>query len=114
MRKSKAISLVLVTASLASCQDEPKKQNGWNNANDAYVRSDTSAPYYPYRTHSSVYMYPYYFAYRPYGVFYGGSYHHVGYYSSATPERCNIGRSSFKSNVVRGGFGRSGSYSVSS
>ena len=113
MKRSKQVSLILITAALASC-NRPRNPD-WVNANGqhrrVYIRSDSTAPY-------SVMHHPagallWFYAFRPYGSYnYFGIYRRVGYYSSAISERSNIGLSAEKSGIVRGGFGRG--YSVSS
>jgi len=112
MKKSKTISLVLITAALASCHKTPR-DNDWNDDTPkVYMRSDTTAGY-TYVGHGGRHWL-WFYAFRPYGMFYGGRYMHAGYYSEAISERSNIGSSGFKSSVVRGGFGGSHSFSVSS
>jgi len=108
MKKSKYIELVLITAVLASCNKPNKDWEG--SGGKTYVRSDSTAPYSRARHHGSGLWY---YAFRPYGNYYNGSYQRAGYYSSAIHESSNIGSNGFKSSVVRGGFG-SGGYSVSS
>jgi hypothetical protein len=107
MKKSKLISLVLISATLASCH---KKKPEWGS--NVYMRSDSTAGYDRVGSYSPHNPWLWYYAFRPYGTYYGGSYHHAGYYSEAISEGANVGHSSFKSGVVRGGFG--GGYSVSS
>lgn len=103
MKKSKAITLVLITAALASCnKPQPKHES-----KKVHMRSDTTASYT--RTQHSNWFY----AFRPYGLYNHGSYQRYGFYSSGLSERSNIGTSHHKSNVIRGGFG-SKSVSVSS
>ena len=115
MKKSKKITLVLLTAALLSCQQEEKPKNGWEKHN-VHMRGDTTAPYA--RTHHhgvGTYMLAYY-VFRPYGYYSfggGGRYARSGYYNSAIGQKANVGRNGIKSNVIRGGFGRSG-MSVSS
>jgi hypothetical protein len=109
MKKTKQIQLVLITAALASCH---RPQKDWQNGNNTYIRGDSTAPY------SRVYRRPvglgiWYFAFRPYGNYSNGLYRRAGYYSDALPVTSNIGSNSFKSGVIRGGFGE-GAYSVSS
>lgn len=109
MKKTKYIELVLITAALASCH-HPQKD--WNNGNShTYLRSDSTAPYT--RAHHSYGPGLWYYAFRPYGNYYGNEYHRAGYYSGAIHESSNIGSNGFKGAVSRGGFGR-GSFSVSS
>lgn len=108
MKKSKLISLVLITASLASCHK--KKQQDWNQPN-VYMRSDSSANYS--QAYHGGFPWLWYYAFRPYGYYNGNSYVHSGYYSSGIRQSSNLGHNSFKSSVVRGGFGGRG-FSVSS
>jgi hypothetical protein len=111
MKKSKYIELVLITAALASCH---RPQKDWESGNKVYMRSDTTAPYTAVHHHhhgSSPLLW--YYAFRPYGNYYNGSYRRAGYYSGALHESSNIGSNGFKGAVTRGGFGRGG-YSVSS
>lgn len=114
MKKTKHIELVLITAALASC-NQPNKD--WESGNSkTYVRSDSTAPYT--RTHRNYSSgvgtaLLWYLAFRPYGNYNNGNYQRAGYYSNAINKQSNIGTNSFKSSVVRGGFGRGG-YSVSS
>lgn len=108
MKKTKIVTLVLITASLASCHN--KKKHDWNQPN-VYMRGDESAGYG--RSHYGGNPFLWYYAFRPYGYYSHGSYHHTGYYSSAIPQSSNVGNSVTKSSVVRGGFGV-GSSSVSS
>jgi hypothetical protein len=115
MKKTKHIQLILITAALASC-NQPKPNNDWEGSGGkTYVRADSTAPYS--RTHryhgSGISPLLWYYAFRPYGNYNNGSYQRSGYYSSAIHPNSNIGSNSFKSSVVRGGFGR-GAYSVSS
>src|SRR5579872_4900574 len=112
MKKTQHISLVLITAALASC-NRPASPD-WVNANGlhhkVYVRSDSTAPYSQMHHPSSSYLW--YYAFRPYGSYAHGHYRRLGYYSEAISERSNVGLSLEKSVVVRGGFGSE--YSVGS
>ena len=113
MKKSKAIQLILITAALASCNQQ-KKEPEWGSGNKTYVRGDSTAPYA--RTHHGNGLAGaalWFYAFRPYGNYNNGSYTRAGYYSGAIPGRANVGTNGFKGSVSRGGFGRSG-YSVSS
>jgi hypothetical protein len=110
MKKSKYIELVLITAALASC-NRPNKD--WEGGSKTYVRSDTTAPYSRTHHHGLGGAALWYYAFRPYGNYYNGSYRRAGYYSGAIHEASNIGSNGYKGAVTRGGFGR-GSYSVSS
>ncbi len=112
MKKSQTITLILITAALASCNKPQKKDpKEWTGSN-VYMRSDTTASY-SHVNHSNAILW--YLAFRPYGSYYGGSYHHAGYYSNGISPRSNIGTSSVKTGIVRGGFGSGGrSFSVSS
>jgi hypothetical protein len=109
MKKSKFVSLVLITSALAACN---KPKPNWDS-NEVYMRSDSTATY----THtqgSHLPLFLWYYAFRPYGMFYGNGYHHAGYYSEAVSPRSNVGSSATKSAAVRGGFGGSRGFSVSS
>ena len=112
MKKSKYIQLVLITAALASCNKQDQDKD-WESANKVYMRSDTTAPYS--RAHHSGLgsALLWYYAFRPYGRYNNGGYKRAGYYSGALRPQSNIGRNTFKSSVIRGGFGRGG-YTVSS
>ena len=107
MKRSKTISLVLITAALASCNRNA--DNEWSaGERHVYMRSDTSASYSPtYHPHL------WYRAFRPYGDYYDGYYTRAGYYSDALSEHSNVGTNSYKMSIARGGFG-SGHMSVSS
>jgi hypothetical protein len=110
MKKSKYVTLVLITSALAAC-DKPAPEPSWDS-NEVYMRSDTTASY----THtqgSHLPLFLWYYAFRPYGMFSGNGYRHAGYYSGAVSRSSNIGRSATKSTAIRGGFGGSRS-SVSS
>lgn len=114
MKKSKIVQLVLITSLLASCHKHTKKKDKEWEGNSTYMRADSSAGYSRVHTSGDGWLL-WYLAFRPYGSFYGGQYHHAGYYSSAIPQVSNIGHNSVKSGIVRGGFGSSGrSFSVSS
>lgn len=110
MKKSKLVSLVLISAALASCH---KKEPFNPNKKNVYMRGDTTANYS--RTHhsGSGNAFLWWYAFRPYGSYMNGAYHHNGYYSGGISESSNIGRSSAKTTAVRGGFGGRG-FSVSS
>jgi hypothetical protein len=122
MKKSKKITLVLLTAALMACQQEQKPKTGWEKHN-VHMRGDTTAPYARTHHHGSgvgTYMLAYY-VFRPYGyysfggggMYGGGRYARSGYYNSNIGQTANVGRNATKSGVIRGGFGRSG-MSVSS
>jgi hypothetical protein len=111
MKKSKYVTLVLITSALASC-NKPEEKPNWDS-NEVYMRSDSTANY----THtqgSYMPLFLWYYAFRPYGMFYGNGYRHAGYYSGAVSRSSNIGSSATKSAAMRGGFGGSRSFSVSS
>ncbi|HXB08498.1 MAG TPA: hypothetical protein VNW04_15310 [Puia sp.] len=105
MKKTQQISLVLITAALASCH-QPGNQD-WVDANGehrrVYIRSDSTAPYTA--MHHPVGAALWYYAFRPYGLYTYFGYRREGYYSSAISERSNIGGNAVKSGIVRGGFG---------
>jgi hypothetical protein len=115
-KSSTGIALVLITAALASCsQKKPVDPKQQANNKKLYMRGDTTAPY-GRQTHMHYGPGLWWYAFRPYGSYYGGAYHHSGYYSGAISERANVGTSSHKSSysrvgssssVSRGGFGSS-------
>lgn len=109
MKKSKIVSLVLITSALASCS---QKQN--QKEKKVYMRSDSTAKYS--RSHGAPGLW--YYAFRPYGYYTEGSYHRAGFYSSGISEKSNLGTNSFKthgpSGTSRGGFGRSSSFTIHS
>ena len=103
MKKSKYISLVLITAALASCN---KKEKEWNQGEPkVYMRSDSTAAYSHSHMNNLARIGLWYYAFRPYGYYNNGNYSRYGYYSSGIQESSNIGRSASKSSVIRGGFG---------
>lgn len=115
MKKTKSINLILITAVLASC-NQPK--NEWDSANTSktHIRSDSTAPYtraHGYHGGGVGSALLWFYAFRAYGNYNNGNYQRAGYYSKAIHPTSNIGSNSFKSSVVRGGFGR-GAYSVGS
>ena len=113
MKKSKVIALALITSALASCHKDPVTSYKKNDQK-VFMRSDTSAKYSQSHCHSSgISPWLWYYAFRPYGMYNNGSYSHAGYYSSGISQNSNIGTSSNKSNIMRGGFG-TGRFSVSS
>lgn len=104
MKKSTSIKLLFVTGILAACS---QKKDQWpDNEKTVYMRSDSTASYT--RSHGFGSGYFWYHAFRPYGMFHNGAYQRAGYYSDAISKNSNIGRSSFKGSVTRGGLGRSG------
>jgi hypothetical protein len=99
MKKSKIIKLVLITGALASCAKKEDKE--WEySVNKYHVRTDTTAAY------TTIHNSHRFYAFRPYGYFLYGRYHPTGYWSSGIHEKSNIGRSTTKSAIARGGFGR--------
>lgn len=112
MKKSKLVSLVLITSALASCNKSNKETGKKSNV---YMRSDTTANYSRSQHHHGNSGLMWFYAFRPYGHFSStdGSYHRSGFYSSGISEKSNVGFNSSKHNTIRGGFGRSG-FSVSS
>jgi hypothetical protein len=112
MKKSAFVQLVLVATVTAACQQQ-KKENEWEGSTKkkVYMRSDTSASYA--RTHFSAGRAAF-FIFRPYGQMGNMGFRRTGYYSDAIPHQSNTGRSSSKSAISRGGFGRSGFSSSSS
>lgn len=104
MKKSSSIKLLFVTGILAACSQE--KPNQWDKEKKVYMRSDTTASYS--RSHGFMTGFLLYHAFRPYGGYRNGAYQKAGYYSDAISSKSNIGRSSYKGNVARGGLGKSG------
>lgn len=112
MKKSSKISLVLITALLASCHKE--KEPSWDDQ-QVYMRSDSTATYSHTHCHNGNTALLWYLAFRPYGMYSNGAYSHVGMYSNSISERSNIGTNSYKSAVSsRSGFGNSGKSGFSS
>ena len=103
MKKSKYITLVLITAALASCN---KKEKEWNEDEPkVYMRSDSTANYS--RSHHGIgTALLWYYAFRPYGRYNNGAYSKAGYYSGGISERGNIGTNAGKTGIIRGGFGK--------
>ena len=115
MKKSKLVSLVLITATLAACNKPNAQNNGasgdWGengnkNEKKVYMRSDSTAKYS--RTHHSGIgtALLFYYAFRPYGG--SGMGYRQGYYSGSIARSSNIGTNSVKGGIVRGGFGGRG------
>jgi hypothetical protein len=104
MKKSKFISLVLITATLAACQKKQEDED-WGGTKKAYLRSDSTASY---TRHHGGNAWLWFYAFRPYGIFSNGSYRRAGYYSGGISHSSNIGSNSYKGRASRGGFGRSG------
>ncbi len=104
MKKSQIIKLVLVAAVLSACNNQKSKSE-----KNIYMRSDTTAKY----SHVRGGLHGGYIPFIAYGIMRNNAYSRAGYYSSSIRESSNIGTNSFKSNVVRGGFGSS-AYHVSS
>ena len=93
MKKSKVISLVLVTGLLGCSHTK--------DHNRLFLRTDTTSKYT-----AGTSGYHGYYVFRPYGIFYGGTYMRQGY--------SNQGVHVSESSVTRGGFGESGGFHVSS
>ncbi len=110
MKRSKYVTLVLITSALAACNKAEKEEPNWDS-NEVYMRSDTTAEY----THTQGSFLPlflWYYAFRPYGMFGANGFRHAGYYSGALSKSSNIGSSATKGAAIRGGFGNSRSSSV--
>jgi hypothetical protein len=110
MKKSKAITLVLISAALASC-NKKKENNDWEGGSKTYVRSDSTARYSHTHFGSGLLWF---YAFRSFGGFNNGVYSRQGYYSNAIPHSSNVGFNSRKAGISRGGFGRSGSSRIGS
>ena len=112
MKKSKIVSLVLISAAFAACNKTQSQNSGasgdWGEEDKkkVYMRSDTTARYS--RTYITYRGGGYYYAFRPYGVGSGSGYRRTGYYSNSIAKSSNVGSNSTKSSITRGGFGRSG------
>jgi hypothetical protein len=105
MKKSKHISLILITAALASCNKKPT-ENEWEAGNKTYLRSDSTASYSrTHHYHGGAGALLWYYAFRPYGGFSNGIFRRNGFYSNAISHSSNTGYA-LKSNIRRGGFGR--------
>ncbi|WP_259067406.1 hypothetical protein HDF24_12515 [Mucilaginibacter sp. X4EP1] len=92
MKKSKAISLVLVTG-LLGCNNHPQQTR-------LYLRTDTLENYT-----STTPGYNGYYAFRPIGTYYWFGYVRQGYSSSEVHTS--------QTSISRGGFGESGGFHVS-
>lgn len=102
MKKSKVVSLVLLTAALSACQN--KKEDEWGSGRKkVYMRSDTTAQYSRTRHSGGAFFY----AFRPYYSYGSSGVYSRGYYSNRLSHRSNVGTNSFKSTISRGGFGSS-------
>jgi len=99
MKKSSYVKLVLLTAVISACSHKDPKEA------KVYMRSDSTANYG--RVHHAGIGMPFFYVFRPYGIYNNGSYRRAGYYSGSIPERANYGTNSFKGTISRGGFGSS-------
>lgn len=111
MKKSKIVSLVLISAALSSCGKNEAQNSGatgdWDNKK-VYMRSDTSATYTRTHHHGSGIgtALLWYYAFRPYGSYNTGmGYQRAGFYSGNLHSKSNVGTNATKSDIVRGGFG---------
>lgn len=102
MKKTKLITLAIVCAALSSCHKNNKEADRLN------MRSDTTAAY----THTHNYFL-WWYAFRPYGVYSHGAYTRTGFYSKSIAKTSNIGHSTMKGSMARGGFGGRGAVSSS-
>ncbi|EHQ24591.1 hypothetical protein Mucpa_0396 [Mucilaginibacter paludis DSM 18603] len=113
MKKSKAITLVLVTG-LLGCKHQPTDRNR------LYMRTDSAGSY-----SSATTGFHGYYVFRAYGTYYDGGYYGNGYGGrrSAFGGRAGYIRQGYahsgfhtakSSGVSRGGFGRSGGFHASS
>lgn len=113
MKKSKFVSLVLISAALASCNKSETQSTGasgdWDNKNEkkVYMRSDTSATYTRTHHHGGIgTALLWFYAFRPYGSYNSGmGYRRAGFYSNNLHSKSNIGMNAAKNGIVRGGFG---------
>lgn len=98
MKKSQKITLVLISALLASCSKEAINEK---EEQEVYMRGDETASYeQTHCHHNGNNMLLWYLAFRPYGIYQNGGYSHVGMYSRSLSESSNIGRSSTKTSVM--------------
>jgi len=115
MKKSKIVSLVLLTAACSASAQNPAVKDAphvvsgsWDTVSTpkAYIRSDSTAPYarVPQHTHSGI---PLYLVFRALTVFDPryNSYRSEGYYSRGISHYANVGRNPVKTAITRGGFG---------
>jgi hypothetical protein len=119
MKKSKTVRLVLLGAALIAAHQVTAQSNGaeasWDDKKSekkVYMRTDTTAGYTRTHHHGGVGVARgllYYYAFRPYSQRVGNGYRRLGYYGGGLSHTSNVGRSSAKSGITRGGFGRSGS-----
>jgi hypothetical protein len=109
MKKSKAITLVLVTGLLGCSRDKPE-------SNRLYMRTDTTGNYTPATS-----GYHGYYVFHAFGMYYPGAY--GGYYGGGYGGRSGYVRQGYSNSgvhaseggsVSRGGFGRSGGFHTSS
>ncbi len=110
MKKSKLVSLVLITAALASCNktESPQGASGdWDAKTDkkVYMRSDTTAHYTRTHHYGIGTALLWYYAFRPYGLAGGNGYSRTGFYSRGLSKTSNVGSNAVKSTISRGGFG---------
>jgi hypothetical protein len=101
MKKSEFIKLVLVATVVSSCFSPNNKQE-----KKIYMRSDTTANY----SHVRGGFHGGYYPFIAYGLLANNRYSRAGYFSSSLNKSSNFGTNTFKSSVVRGGFGSSGSH----
>ena len=104
MKKTKLITLAIVCAALSSCHKDHKEYES-----RLHMRSDTTASYTPVNNY-----WLWYYAFRPYGTYANGRYTRTGFYSGSISKTSNIGHSSMKSSIARGGFGGRGAIGSSS
>ncbi|MEO6521416.1 MAG: hypothetical protein ABIN91_07060 [Mucilaginibacter sp.] len=114
MKKSKAITLVLVTGLLGCSHNKPEH-------NRLYMRTDSTGNY----THATTGYHGYY-VFHAFGTYYPGAYYgngYGGYYGGAYGGRSGYIRQGYSNSgvhssegggVSRGGFGSSGGFHASS
>ena len=110
MKKSKFISLVLITAVLASCGQSQREIKA--KEQKVYMRADSTAPYQQAHTHRYTHgsSFLWFYAFHAFGSYRNGSFARSGYYSSGLGSRANTGANYAKSSVIRGGFGHTSSH----
>jgi hypothetical protein len=99
MKKSSYIKLVLLTAVISACSHKDPREA------KVYMRADSTANYG--RVHHVGPGMGYFYVFRPYGIYYNGSYRRAGFYSGSIPEKANYGFNGYKGTISRGGFGSS-------
>ncbi len=112
MKKSKLVSLVLVSGLLASCGSDNDKE--WSYEQEVYMRGDETAPYSQTHYNDGPNLLLMYMAFRPYGFYNNGTYVHSGMYNNHIPHTSNIGKNTTKTKAISRVSNNSSSKSSSS